>query len=456
MLEKTNVTVCARLTGSRAELAAATDAHFGSAVLGRPSFYAIVAVMTLSETLKERGYVYQHSSETLEELTDGGTRTLYLGVDPTADSMHVGQLMGLLVLRRFIDAGHNVIIIVGGGTGMVGDPSGKSAERNLLDDATIDRNADALKKQFSQLFGGKEFRMVNNADWLRTLNYMEFLRDIGKHFTVNEMIKRDSVRARIEAPDQSISYTEFSYMLLQAYDFLELNKRYDCDLQVGGSDQWGNIISGVDLIRKTEGKKAYALSWPLLTDKSGKKFGKSAGNAVWLDAQKTSAFAFYQFWFNTEDDMLEELLLKMTLLSRDAISQIMVEHTASPDKRIGQRALALAVTELVHGADAARQAAETAQSLFSGTVTAETAELLQQDAPRTTVKLNDSILDVLVVSGLAASKREARQFIEDGAITLNGAKVSSTERVMMHEDFQDAPIALLKRGKRQLCILSLA
>ena len=235
----------------------------------------------LSETLRERGYVYQHSSEKLEEITDGPKRTLYLGVDPTADSMHVGQLQGILVLRRFIEDGHKLIILIGAGTGMVGDPGGKTTERKLLSDEEVDRNAAALKKQFTQLLGSVDFKMVNNADWLRAIPMMDFLRDVGKHFTVNEMIKRDSVRPRIETPDASISYTEFSYMLLQAYDFLHLNHEFGCDLQVGGSDQWGNIVSGVDLIRRVDQKQAYALSWPLLIDKSsGKKFGKSEGKAV--------------------------------------------------------------------------------------------------------------------------------------------------------------------------------
>ena len=323
--------------------------------------------MALSDILRERGYVYQHSSETLEEITDGEKRTLYLGVDPTADSMHVGQLQGLLVLRRFVEDGHKLIIIVGGGTGMIGDPGGKSAERNLLEDETVENNSKALKKQFKQLLGGVDFQMVNNADWLRKLNMMEFLRDVGKHFTVNEMIKRDSVRPRIETPDQSISYTEFSYMLLQAYDFLQLNKDYHCDLQVGGSDQWGNILSGVELIRRTNGNQAYAFSWPLLVDKaSGKKFGKSEGGAVWLDSAKTSAYQFYQFWFNLGDEAVEEYLLKMTLLTKDEITMIMERHAADPASRAAQTALAWEVTALVHGEDEADKAEEVSGIIFKG------------------------------------------------------------------------------------------
>lgn len=356
----------------------------------------------LSEVLKERGYLYQHSSP-VQEITDGSKRTLYLGVDPTADSMHVGQLMGMLVLRRFVENGHKLIVVMGGGTGMIGDPGGKSAERNLLDDATVARNAAALRGQFKQLLGGVDFKMVNNAEWLRKLNYMEFLRDIGKHFTVNEMIKRDSVRPRLEAAEQSISYTEFSYMLLQAYDFLELQQRYSCDLQVGGSDQWGNIVSGVDLIRRKTGAKAYAFSWPLLTDKSGKKFGKSEGNAVWLAAGKTTPFHFYQFWFNTEDDMAEELLLKMTLLPKADIDAVMAEQKANPSSRAAQKKLAYEVTALVHGTDEADKAKDfkNMPAISAG-------------------KLRDAVKDI--------STSELRRLVEQGGVSVvDGEKIASID-----------------------------
>ncbi len=416
--------------------------------------------MRLSEILRERGYVYQFSAETLEEVTDGEKRTLYLGVDPTADSMHAGQLQGLLVLRRFVDAGHKLIIIVGGGTGMIGDPGGKSSERNLLSEETVAANAKALRAQFAQLLGGVEFEMVNNAEWLHKLNFMEFLRDIGKHFTVNEMIKRDTVRPRLETPDQSISYTEFSYMLLQAYDFLELNKRYGCDLQVGGSDQWGNIVSGVDLIRRKTSNKSYAFSWPLLVDKAGKKFGKSEGNAVWLDPKKTSPFQFYQFWYNVEDEMVEELLLKMTLVSKVDIDAVISEHGKSPGARAAQRLLAHSVTALVHGEEASKLAEEASDVLFGGKELGELSKksiaVLTAEAPVCEVKIAELLSDVIVRAGLASSKREARQFVEDGAITLNGAKVSDTNRNVMKEDFENASAALLKRGKRNVCVLTLS
>lgn len=415
--------------------------------------------MKLSEILRERGYVYQHSSEKLEEITDGKKRTLYLGVDPTADSMHVGQLQGLLVLRRFVEDGHKLIIIVGGGTGMIGDPGGKSAERNLLDDETVEANAKALRKQFKQLLGGVDFEMVNNADWLRKLNLMEFLRDVGKHFTVNEMVKRDSVRPRLETPDQSISYTEFSYMLLQAYDFLELHKRYGCDLQVGGSDQWGNILSGVELIRRTTGDQAYAFSWPLLVDKAGKKFGKSEGGAtVWLDAKKTSSYQFYQFWLNVDDDSVRELLLKMTMLEKSAIDLMLREHDANPAARKAQIALATAVTTLVHGEEAAKSAESISEVLFAGTpladIPAATVKSLKKEAPSATIKLGLLIVDALVESKLASSKREARQFIEDGAVNLAGKTITDASRTLQESDFSNR-LALLKRGKRNVSVLVL-
>ena len=414
--------------------------------------------MKLSETLRERGYVYQHSSETLEEITDGDKRTFYLGVDPTADSMHVGQLQGMLVLRRFVEDGHRLIIVVGGGTGMVGDPGGKSEERNLLADEVIDRNAEALRKQFSQLFGGMDFEMVNNAAWLRTASLMEFLRDVGKHFTVNEMIKRDSVRPRLETPDASISFTEFSYMLLQAYDYLHLHQDMNCTLQVGGSDQWGNIISGVELIRKKTANAAYALSWPLLVNKStGKKFGKSESGAVWLDAKKTSPFKFYQFWLNTEDDVLEEYLLKMTLLSKEEIDTVMGAHKKNPAERKGQRILATAVTILVHGADNAAEAETASQALFGGAALSEldddTITMLKGEAPGTSAQPGNDLLDILVASGLAESKREARQFIQDGAVVLNSEKITES-RLLLDEDF-DRGVALLRRGKRNVAVLTL-
>jgi tyrosyl-tRNA synthetase len=415
----------------------------------------------LSDTLRERGYVYQHSSETLEEITDGPKRTLYWGVDPTADSIHVGQLQMLLVLRRFLDDGHRVILLIGGGTGMVGDPSGRSSERILLDDETVAKNARALSEQTATLLGTTDFTMVNNAEWLHKAKLLEFLRDVGKHFTVNEMIKRDSVRPRIETPDASISYTEFSYMLLQSYDYLELNKREQCDLQIGASDQWGNILSGVELIRKTTGAQAYAFSAPLLINKAtGKKFGKSEGGAIWLDPMKTSPFKFYQFWLNTDDDAVEEYLLKMTIkLSKDDIDAIMATHRLDPSKRTAQIMLAREVTDLVHGEFPMVTASQASEILFGKSVDlaslpSTTVDILKQEAPSYLISKEEGIIDVLVNSNLATSKREARQFLQDGAITLNGETIQDESKTISSSDLPHT-IALLKRGKRNVVVLKL-
>lgn len=417
--------------------------------------------MKLSEVLRERGYVYQHSSETLEEITDSAPRTLYFGIDPSADSLHVGQLQAFLVLRRFLDAGHKVILLIGGGTGMVGDPGGRSAERNLLDEATVEKNTKAISSQAKKLFGGADFTMVNNATWLSKLNLIDFLRDVGKHFSVNVMMQRDSVRERLANPEQGISFTEFSYMLLQAYDFAHLHKEYACDLQVGGSDQWGNIVSGVDYIRRATGDTVYALTWPLVVNKAtGKKFGKSEGGTVWLDPAKTSAFQFYQFFFNVEDGTVEDLLLRLTLLPREEIESVMKAHAVSPAARAAQKKLAFEVTALVHGERSARTAEEASQMLFGAGAlkgaSEETVEIVRSEAPSCLVRIGEPLYDVLIRSRLASSKREARQFIEEGAVYLNEGRVSSVERVIMKEDFQNAPLALLKRGKRNVCVLSLA
>lgn len=421
--------------------------------------------MKLSEVLRERGYVNQFSGESLEAITDGKPRTLYLGVDPTADSMHVGQLMGMLVLRRFVEAGHKLIILIGDGTGMIGDPGGKSAERNLLDPEIVIENGIALKAQFERLLGGvKVETMVRNSEWLSQLNYMEFLRDIGKHFTINEMIKRDTVRPRLETPDQSISYTEFSYMLLQAYDFLELHKRHSCDLQVGGSDQWGNIISGVDLIRRKTGDEAFAFSWPLLVDKkSGKKFGKSEGNAVWLSSLKTSPFQFYNFWFNCSDEMVEELLFKMTTLSKEKIDEKMALHIENPGDRLAQKTLALEVTSLVHTGKIATACERVASVIFGDNPVAHLNDQdwytfstgLPSDDGLRDVEANTSLIEVIVSCGLADSNSKARQLIVSGAVTLNKVKLVDAKRNLQAEDFYKnghLQTALLMCGKRPVIL----
>ena len=417
--------------------------------------------MKLSEILRERGYVHQHSSATLEEITDppaGGKRTIYLGIDPSADSLHIGNLVPLLVLRHFLEDGHKVIILTGGGTGMIGDPGGKSEERNLLDERTVAHNTKAVAKQIRQVFGTSDFTEVNNADWLSKLKLLEFLRDVGKHFTVNAMIKKDIVRERLEK-ESPISFTEFSYSLLQGYDYLHLNQEYGADVQVGGSDQWSNILAGVEFIRRKTEKEVYALTWPLIVNKAtGKKFGKSEAGAIWLDPQKTSPFQFFQFFLNVDDDAVEELLLKLTLLSRGEIGSWMRDHKSHPEQRKAQSLLARKVTSLVHGEAAAQEMDAISSVLFYGadltSIDGKTRKSLQQQAPSADIKLGTSIVDALMASGLASSKREARQFIEDGAVSLAGAPINDVNQVLEEAHFANG-IALLRRGKRNASVLIL-
>ena len=417
------------------------------------------AMAKLSEILKERGYVYQHSSEKLNEITDGPKRTLYLGVDPSADSLQVGQLMAFLILRHFLNDGHKVILLIGGGTGMIGDPGGKDKERTLLDAEVVSLNAEKIKEQSKKLLASDNFTMLDNSEWLGEIRLLDFLRDVGKHFSVNVMLQKDFVKDRVETPEQSISYTEFSYALLQAFDYWHLNKNYDCDLEVGGSDQWGNIVSGVDLIRRREGKTVYGMTWPLLVDKSGRKFGKSEEGTIWLDPTKTSPFKFYQFWLNTEDDSVEEYLLKMTLLSKEEIAAAMFMHKEKPAARHAQETLAYAVTSLVHGEEATVAVQDVSAALFGerdiSDLNDDERALLLREAPTFDTRLGMLLVDALIQSGLASSKREARQFIDDSAVTLNGGKISDKDRVLLHEDFQNAPVAILKRGKRNLIVLKI-
>ena len=413
---------------------------------------------SLSEVLRARGYVYQHSSETLEEITDREKRTVYLGIDPSADSLHAGNLVGLLVLRRFLEDGHKVILLTGGGTGMIGDPGGKSEERNLLDEDTVQRNAKAVAAQIRKVFGGGDFIEENNAKWLSRLNLLEFLRDVGKHFTVNAMIKKDIVRDRLEQ-ESPISFTEFSYALLQGYDFLHLNEEYSCDVQVGGSDQWSNILAGVEFIRKREGRTVYALTWPLVMNKAtGKKFGKSEQGAVWLDAGRTSIFDFYQFWFNTEDENAAQYLRLFTLLDEVEIEAALELQRRDPAERHAQRLLAREVTALVHGESATNVAERVSLALFGdGNLAAldkASIEALRAAAPSLTVQARAPLLDVLVRSGLAASKREARQLISDGAVMLGGTLVGDETSEIEDGAFVRG-LALLRRGKRNVRILVL-
>lgn len=407
--------------------------------------------MELVTELKERGLV-QDSSTDIEKIFSE-KRTVYIGTDPTADSLHVGHLAWVILLKRLSDYGHKITLLVGGGTGMIGDPKEKG-ERQLKPLEEIDENAKAIAKQVSQLLGERaEFEMVNNAEWLRKVNLLEFLRDVGKHFTVNDLIKRDLIRRRLETPDDSISYTEFTYSLLQAYDYWELNRRRGVDLQIGGSDQWTNVLSGVDLIRKREGKEVYAFSFPLITDASGRKFGKSEGNAVWLDASKTTPYQFYQFWLNVDDVKAVDYLKIYTFLSVEDIEKVGEEHSREPGRRVAQKRLADDVTTFVHGKGAAEAAASVSEILFGGREAVDLSvvekEMLIKNAPICQGLKGKPLVDVLVETNLASSKREAREFIEKGSVTLNGEKLTTVDSVLEFDD-----LGILKRGKKNLVVLT--
>lgn len=411
--------------------------------------------MSLAQELKDRGFVYQFSSETLEEITDpsaGEHRTFYLGVDPTADSIHAGNFAVYMLLRRLHQAGHQVILLIGGGTGMIGDPK-PDVERPLTPPEVVAERTRKLVAQARNLLGA-DLEVVNNYDWLGTLDLIGFLRDIGKHFTVNNLMKKDAIAKRLES-EEGITYTEFAYPLLQGYDFWHLFTTRGCDVQISGSDQWGNIMAGVELIRRKESKTAYALTIPLITDASGKKFGKSEGNAVWLDPEKTSVYAFYQFWLNQDDASVERFLKIFSDFSLGEVASIMAAHTAEPGARTAQRELARAATTLVHGADEAARAERVSQILFgdgwqSG-LDEETKKMIATAAPAKSVAVGEVLADVLVSSGLATSKREAREFLSGGAVTLNGEKADES-RVLAEGDLAQG-IALLKRGKRNVCVL---
>jgi len=416
--------------------------------------------MTLAEELKTRGLV-EHFSAPIETILST-PRTAYLGVDPTADSLHVGHLVPILLMKRLGDAGNKLIFLVGGGTGMIGDPK-EVGERPMLDEKTVAHNTRALQKQLKGILGRASFKMVDNADWLMSVKLVPFLRDIGKYFTVNDLIKRDIIKKRIDTPDESISYTEFSYSLLQGFDYLTLHQKYGCDLQIGATDQWTNILSGVDLIHKKLGKDAYAFTVPLITDAVGKKFGKSEGNAIWLDAKKTSPFRFYQFWINLSDEHAEHYLKVYTFLSLAEITMLMDLHKRNPAERQAQETLARLVTEIVHGPAATAQAAATTDALFGDTpfneLSREALAVALSEAPSVTFKKSElesgaSLAEVLVTGGLASSKSDARRLILGKGITLSGQTIENPDQEIHLGDLSGGR-ALVRKGKQGVLILVL-
>ena len=415
--------------------------------------------MKLLDDLKWRDSIAQSTDiEALSSELDKGAISLYLGFDPTAPSLHIGNLVALVVLKRFQLAGHRPIPLVGGATGLVGDPSGRNQERTLNEEEVVAAWVERIKAQLSGFLdfeaGSNRAVMANNLDWTAGLSAIHFLRDVGKHFSVNQMLARDSVASRLESG--GISYTEFSYQVMQAYDYLELNRRLGCTLQIGGSDQWGNIVAGVDLIRRVEGKSVHALTIPLLTKADGSKFGKTAGGSIWLDPEMTSPYAFYQFFLNSDDRDVITLLKTFSFKDHDELSAIFTEHQANPGARSAHRALAQEVTGYIHGEEIARKVEEASRALFGqseirdldrNTLMSAIAEL-----PRVEIASGAeiSLIDAMTAASLVDSKSAARRIIKEGGAYLNNAKISDEATMITASDLLHGEVALLRKGKRDL------
>ncbi len=416
--------------------------------------------MNVLDDLSARGLLHDTTDvDELRRLLDQPT-TLYHGIDPTADSLHVGNFVGVLVMRRFQEAGHRPLALVGGATGMVGDPSGRSDERNLLDDHTLAANVEAIRSQLERFLDFERgAQLVDNRTWTAPLSMLEFLRDVGKHVTVNQMAAKESIRARMQS-EEGISYTEFSYLLLQANDFWWLHENLGCALQIGGSDQWGNITAGIDLIRRRSGTTVHGLTWPLLTRADGSKFGKSAGDNIWLSAERTSPYRFYQHWVQTDDRDVERFLMQLTLLPVEEIGRIVETHAASPQERTAQRRLAQALTTLVHGAPAALSAEEATAVLFGSEAhdiseaafEAVAGEVPTAVVPRSALTGDGALVEALVTSGLSSSKSAARRGLEEGSVYVNNRR-RSDDRLDGDADLRHGRFLLLRRGKRSYALL---
>ena len=401
--------------------------------------------MKLSEELQWRGF-WNQTTFTNDKLIDSENFTLYLGTDPSADSLHVGHLAVYMMVRHFLERGHKVFLLVGGGTGMIGDMR-DTEERSLLSYAEIEHNKRALKAQVSQIFAGRDFTLVDNADWLGNLELLPFLRDIGKNFNMAELTAREFFKARI-SNGKGLSFAEFTYTLLQGYDFWHLFKHHGVNLQIGGSDQWGNLVSGVELIRKKENTEVYAMTAPLLINKStGRKFGKSEGGAVWLDETKTSVYKFYQFWLNVDDESAIEYMKIFTMLDRDTIEAIAENHAVNPGARSAQKILAREVTDIVHGVNRRESVERVTEVLFGGgdfrQLSDDDLDALAKEIPR--VDVGVGVIEALVVSGAVSSNGEAKRLLKSGAISLNGEKITEDQAVNT--------TSLLKKGKNTFVLI---
>lgn len=401
--------------------------------------------MTLFEDLKWRGLIKDITSPELEQKLNEGGMTFYIGTDPTGDSLHLGHLSSFLISKRLKEGGHHPLLLIGGATGRIGDPR-PTAEREIKPIEEIEHNIEGLTKQVKELFG---FEVVNNYDWTKDLNVLDFLRDYGKFFNINYMLDKDIIRRRM---DTGITFTEFSYMLLQAMDFLHLYETKNCTMQVAGSDQWGNITAGVDLIRKKTGKEAYAFTMPLVTDKSGNKFGKSEGNALWLSKEKTSPYEMYQYLLNAEDEMVIDYLKIFTFLSREEIGALERDHKENPHLRNAHKALAREVVTFLHGREEYERAVHISEVLFSGEIgdlTAHEIETALKTFPQFMIESEENIVDFLVHYNIASSKREAREFVSNGSIMINGKKVTNLEHIICKEDAIDTKYVVVRRGKKK-------
>ena len=404
--------------------------------------------MGIYEELVWRGLIKDVSDPSIKDKLNNGSMTFYIGTDPTGDSLHIGHFSSFLISKRLKDAGHHPILLVGGGTGLIGDPK-PDAERPMITYEQVNHNFECLKAQAEKIFG---FEVVNNRDWLKDINVLDFLRDYGKFFNVNYMLQKDIVARRL---DEGITFTEFSYMILQALDFWYLNKTKNVTFQVAGQDQWGNITAGIELVRKKEGKEVYGFTMPLLTKSDGTKFGKTNGKAIWLDAKKTSPYEMYQFFINSEDSKVIDYLKFLTFLSKEEIEELEKKNLEAPHLREAHKALAREVITFLHGKEAYDEAVKISEALFSGNVkdlTAEEIEMGFNDFPSIEGK-DYSLAEALIDAGLAKSKREAREFIRNGAVAVNGEKVTDEAAVVSKETAIGNKFNVLRRGKKLYALL---
>lgn len=406
--------------------------------------------MTNWEELKWRGLIKDTAGDDIEDKINNGEITFYLGTDPTADSLHLGHYSSFMTAKRLMLMGHHPIILCGGATGRIGDPR-PTSERQIMPIEELNKNVECLRKQIDKIFDGKA-KLVNNYDWFKGYEFLDFLRDVGKYVNVNYMLNKDIIQRRL---DTGITYAEFSYMLIQGYDFLNMYQKMNCTMQAAGSDQWGNITTGIDLIRKILGKEAYGFTMPLILDSTGKKFGKSEGNALWLDEDKTSSYELYQYLINTDDSKVYEYLKVFTFLSPEEIDNIMDEHSKTPEKRIAQKKLAECVISDLHGEESYQNAVKISESLFNGDIKSfskKDIEVAFKGLDVFNVESDLNIVDLLVNSGACSSKREAREFVGNGSITLNGEKVTDLDFVLTREKCIENTYIVIRRGKKKYFI----